>query len=194
MINQTRLKVFNASPVYKLGVLVPRNHMEAMDIDTTNKNTKWRDAEKLELKQLEDYNALRDMGRDKPPPNEYKKISAHFVYDVKHDLRPKARLVAGGHLTGIPTSSVYSTVVSLRGLRITLQLDENNGLETWVTDVGNAYLEAYTEEKVYFIAGPEFMGKEGHTMIIRKALYGLKSSGLKCWERFSFILRDMGFG
>ena len=33
---------------------------------------------------------------------------------------------------------------------------ELNGLDTWATDIGNAYLEAFTDEKVYIIAGPEF--------------------------------------
>ena len=93
---------------------------------------------------------------------------------MKYDHRFKARFVAGGHLTGIPVEGVYSSVVSLRGLRIVLFLAENNGLYIWVTDVGNAYLEAYTDEQVYFITGPEFGELESHVMIIVKALYGLK--------------------
>jgi hypothetical protein len=43
----------------------------------------------------------------------------------------------------------------LRGFRIVLFLAELNQLELWVTDIGNAYLEAFTSEKVYIIAGPE---------------------------------------
>jgi hypothetical protein len=39
------------------------------------------------------------------------------------------------------------------------------------------YLEAYTSEKVAFIAGPEFGSWQG-TLHVIKALYGLKSSGL----------------
>ena len=31
-----------------------------------------------------------------------------------------------------------------------------NDLEIWGADVGNAYLEAYTDEKLCIIAGPEF--------------------------------------
>jgi hypothetical protein len=42
-------------------------------------------------------------------------------------------------------------------------------------DVGNAYINAYTEEKVYAIAGPELSNKEGCVVIIKKALYGLKT-------------------
>jgi hypothetical protein len=63
----------------------------------------------------------------------------------------------------------------------------------WATDIGNAYLESITKEKVYIIAGTEFGDREAHTLIIRKALYGLKSSGLRRHERFVVVLRSMGF-
>ncbi len=46
-------------------------------------------------------------------------------------------------------------------------------------DVGNAYLEAFTKEEVCFLAGPEFGEREGHMMIIIKALYGLRTSGAR---------------
>ena len=127
------------------------------------------------------------------PPDGYKKINLHFVYDVKHDGRFKARVVAGGHLTETPVESIYSGVVSLRGIRIVTFIAELNDLEVWQTDIGNAYLEAYTDEKVYVIAGPEFGNLEGHIFVIRKALYGLKTSTVRWHERFSQVLRNMGF-
>jgi hypothetical protein len=65
--------------------------------------------------------------------------------------------------------SVYSSVVSLRGLKTVLFIAELNQLEAWCTDVGNAYLEAYTDEKVYIVAGNEFGIREGRTLIIVKA-------------------------
>ena len=116
-----------------------------------------------------------------------------MVYAVKHDGRRKSRLVAGGHLTDTPIDSVYSSVVSLRGIRILTFLSELNDLEIWATDIGNAYLESFTQEKVYIIAGPEFGELEGHTLIIVKALYGLRSSGLRWHERLSKVLRDAEF-
>jgi hypothetical protein len=54
-------------------------------------------------------------------------------------------------------------------------------------------LKHFTKEKVYIIAGPEFGPLEGHTLLINKAIYGLKSSGLRWSERFSDVLIDMGF-
>ena len=66
-------------------------------------------------------------------------------------------------------------------------------MELWATDMGNAYLEAYTAEKLFIVAGPEFGKLEGHMLIISKALYGLRTSGLRWHEQFSQHLREMGF-
>ena len=192
MVNQAKLKSFRHSPIYKFGVQVPRNHAEAMELDKRDGGTFWADAESKELNQIDEYNTFTDLGKG-ARPDSHRKIKVHMVYDVKPDLRRKARLVAGGHLTPTPIHSVYSSVVSLRGLKISLFLAELNKLEAWVTDVGNAYLEAYTEEKLYIVAGPEFREREGHTLVITKALYGLKSSGLRWWEKLSEILNDLGF-
>jgi Reverse transcriptase (RNA-dependent DNA polymerase) len=72
-------------------------------------------------------------------------------------------------------------------------LAELNKLETWATDIGNAYLEAETAEKIYIEAGPEFGERYGHFLIIRKALYGLRSSGARWHDKFSDCLRELGF-
>ena len=72
-------------------------------------------------------------------------------------------------------------------------LAELNDLKLWGADIGNAYLEAHTSEKVYIIAGPEFREKEGHTLIINKALYGLKSLGARWHKRLFDMLSEMGW-
>ena len=96
-------------------------------------------------------------------------------------------------MTSIQKDSSYSGVVSLRSMRLALVLGELNGLSAMVGDVGNAYLEAETKEKVFFIAGPEFGDLQGHTMIIFKALYGLRSSGARYHEVMATTLHDMSF-
>ena len=201
MLKQTKLHQVNRSPIYMFGYRVPQNHQKAVQIDAENGNTKWVDAEKLELSQLDDYNTFQDNGKAifgsnghiLNAPAGHKKIRVHFVYAVKHDGRHKARLVAGGHLTDIPLDSVYSGVVSLRSLRLVIFLAELNGLQIWQGDIGNAYLEAMTKEKLFIVAGPEFGEREGHILVIFKALYGLRTSGLRWHERFADTMRDMGF-
>ena len=56
-------------------------------------------------------------------------------------------------------------------------------MKVCATDIGNAYLEATTREKLYIVAGPEFEELQGHILVIHKALYGLKSLGLRWSQR-----------
>ena len=196
-VNAAKRTSYKNAPIYMFGHQVPRNHEQAMELDRANGNDHWAVAEDKELKQLMEYETFIDKGKN---PNRqdlagYKKINLHLVYAVKHDGRYKARIVAGGHLTDAPLESVYSGVVSFRGVRTCIFLAELNDLQVWQTDIGNAYLEAYTKEKVYVVAGPEFgaVNLAGHILIISKALYGLKSSGLRWYERFADVLRKMEF-
>jgi hypothetical protein len=145
------------------------------------------------MDQLHEYDTFHDKGIGTTPGEKFKKIRVHLVYACKHDGRHKARLCANGNLTDIPVNSIYSGVVSLKSLRTVIFLAELNGLETWATGIGNAYLEAETSEKVFIIAGPKFGELEGHTLVIFKALYGLRSSGLRWSEKFSLCLPNMGF-
>jgi hypothetical protein len=193
MANQTKIKSFRSAPRYMYGIEIPRDYQDAVRLDKQNGNTKWQDCTKLEMDQLNDYKTFRDIGHNAPVPKGYKRIRVHLVYAVKHDGRHKARLVADGHLTDVPVDSVYSGVVSLKGLRSMIFIAELNQLPIWSTDIGNAYLEAYTQEKVCISAGPEFKELAGHTLVIVKALYGLRSSGLRWHERFADCLRDEGF-
>ena len=146
-----------------------------------NGNNKWSEAINLEIQQQHEYDTCKDLGhkRHSSIPAGCKKIRAHFVFDIKHDGRHKARLVADGHLTEVPLSSVCSDFASPRGIRLVLFLSELNGLQAWGTDIGNAHLEAFTEKKLRIIAGPKFGNLQGHILIILKALYGLRTSGLR---------------
>jgi hypothetical protein len=145
MVNQAKPKSFNTAPRYKYGYEIPRTYEQGKRLDQKNGNTLRGDAKALELGQIDEYATFIDKGHHTKarPPNGFKKIRDHLVFDVKHDGRHKARLASDGHLTDIPLDSVYSGVVSLRGSRLVLFLAElNNDLQLWATDIGNAYLEA----------------------------------------------------
>ena len=116
---------------------------------------------------------LDEQKKVRNPPKGYHRIKVHLVFAVKFDGRYKARLVANGHLTPEPIENIYSGVVSLRILRLVIFLGKLNNLELWGADIGNAYLEAFTDEKLYIVAGPEFQDLEGYILIFLKALYGL---------------------
>jgi hypothetical protein len=193
MMKQAYLSSERTGPIYKFGVQIPRNMKEAISLDVKNGNTKWQDAVLVEKAQLLEYKTFKDQGYRGRVPVGFQRIHVHFIFDCKHDLRRKARAVANGSQTEPPKDSVYSSVVSLRSLRLAVFLGELNGLGSSAADIGNAYLEALTKEKVYFVAGPEFGELEGHVLIIVKALYGLRTSGARFHERLAVTLRDMGF-
>ena len=188
-------------PKVKFGHVIPRDYNEAMTMDKVNNNSLWQDAVAKEIEQLDEYSTFNDLGtatwdnkgKVTNAPAHHKKIRVHLVFDVKHDGRHKARLVADGHLTDDPDEDTYSGVVSLRSLRLTIFLAELNNLELWGADIGNAYLEAITEEKVFVVAGPEFGERQGKVLVIHKALYGLKSSGKRFWEKLHDELVGLGF-
>ena len=88
---------------------------------------------------------------------------------MKHNSRHKARLIASSHLTDIPSSSIYSSLVSLRGICLVLLLAKINSLDSQSTDIDNAYLEAKTK-KVCIIAEKEFSNLERYALLTRKIL------------------------
>jgi hypothetical protein len=182
MVKQAKLHLSRHGPTCKFGILVPKNRKEALK------------SMDVEINQIDEHNTFHDLGKGKPPPRGYNKVRVHFVYDVKHDLRLKSRLVAEGNLTAPPKDSVHSGVVTLRSLRACMLLAKLNGLKVKAADVGNACLEAYTKEKLYIVAGPEFGDRQGSIMVIIKALCGLRASGARFHEKFAdALLANMQF-
>ena len=199
-LKKSKYRQARASRKYKHGWEVPRDYAHALLLDIHNGNNKWKEAIDLEIEQIKEYQVFKDFGKAvyeknkiTNAPEGHQKIRVHFVFDVKHCGKFKARLVADGHLTKEPMETVYSGVVSIRNLRLAMFLAELNNLELWGADVGNAYLQALTREKLYIVGGPEFEELQGHVLVMYKALYGTRSGGA-CWhDKFFDILHDMGF-
>jgi hypothetical protein len=68
-----------------------------------------------------------------------------MVFDVKYDLRHKARLVAGGNWTVNDKEDIYSGVVRIDTLRIGFFLGELYGLSCGACHIGNEFL--YRKQK-----------------------------------------------
>ena len=160
------------------GYLIPTNYMESMQFDSENNNSKSYDAIKLEMESMLEYKVFKKWDKvilDKHKmvmnsPKGYHGTKVYQVVAVKFDGRHKARLV-DGHLTPEPIENIYSGVVSLKYLRLVIFLGKLNNLEIQGADIGNAYLEAFTDEKLYILAGPEFQELEGYILIFLKAIY-----------------------
>mmetsp|Transcript_34844 Transcript_34844/g.53422 ORF Transcript_34844/g.53422 Transcript_34844/m.53422 type:complete len:153 (-) Transcript_34844:1146-1604(-) len=109
----------------------------------------------------------------------YTEIGCHMVFDIKIDgkFTRKARFVTNGHETGnLPKHDTYASVVSRDSVRIAFLYASSNDLDILACDI-NMYLNAPCTEKIWTEAGPEFGSDNGSVMIVKKALYGLKSAG-----------------
>jgi hypothetical protein len=109
------------------------------------------------------------------------------------NFRRKARLVGGGHTTVAPASITYSSVVSRDSVRIALTIAALNDLDILACDIQNAYLTAKCRELIWTTAGPEFGSEQGSIMIVKMALYGLKSSGAAFRAKLAGLLHDIGY-
>jgi hypothetical protein len=179
---------------HKYGIKIPKTVHEAIKFDKENGNTLWWDAIIKEMKNVMPA-FERWEGKESELPPGFQKIKCHFIFDIKmgENFRRKARLVANGNETETPAALTYSSVVSRDSVRIALLIASLNELEVLACDIQNAYLTADCREKIYIIAGPEFGSLEGSIMIIRKALYGLKSSGAAFRAHLSETLYELNY-
>ena len=62
-------------------------------------------------------------------------------------------------------------------VRIAPKISARNESDVLASDIHNAYLKTDCRERVWVVADPEFGSENGNNMLVRKVLYGLKSSG-----------------
>jgi hypothetical protein len=170
-----------------------------LQIDEETGTDLWRQAIEKEMKNVRpaferwDEGTIDDARTGKRLVG-FQEIACHMVFDIKMDFTRKARYVAGGNTTAPPAEATYSSVVSRESVRIGFLIAALNDLEICAADVTNAYINADCREKIWTVAGPEFGATEqGSVMIIKKALYGLKSSGAAWRALFATTLTDLGY-
>ena len=100
--NKKKKKKFMIGPRFKYGVQIPQNVREAYKLDKHNGDDKWTKAIKKEintlvvdLKCFEFHPAGTNLGSD------FQCTTLVMIFEVKHDLHHKARLVAGRHLVNL---------------------------------------------------------------------------------------------
>ena len=179
---------------HKFGIRIPKPVEEAKEVDNQNGNTLWWDAICKEMRNVQPALEVFQGTKDQLPIG-YQFMKCHMIFDVKlgENFRRKARLVAGGHMTETPTTLTYSSVVSRDSVWIALTISALNDLQVMSCDIQNAYMMADCREKIWMYTGPEFGSEHGSIMFVRKALYGLKSSGAAFQAHLAEMLHDIGF-
>ena len=67
-INQTKIRQVRRSATYQFGYLIPRDYKCALRLDKLNGNSRWYDATKKELDQINEYIVFMDQERAKYDP------------------------------------------------------------------------------------------------------------------------------
>jgi hypothetical protein len=158
---------------FKYGVQVPTTVELARKLDIANGSTAWEDALKLEMKDPFNLECFESKSIGYAPGEDYQKTTLTIIYNVKQDLRQKARLVAGGHLVDPLDHSVYSSTIKGISVKHLHVIAHKVDLSQLCGDLSLAFVNAFTNQLVYAIADPKFGEHKGKTVIICKALYGL---------------------
>eukprot|EP00957_Ditylum_brightwellii_P078966 6005207-Ditylum_brightwellii.AAC.1 len=91
-------------------------------------------------------------------------------------------------------NEMYSSTVKGISVKLLHAIAHSETLDVLCGDIGNAYVNIYTTEKVYAKAGLEFEEKNvGKIIVIQKLLYGLATLCARFHDHLVDTLRSMDF-
>ena len=178
----------------KFGIKIPNNVREALILDRINKNNLWSMAMAKEMGALNHMKCFKYYPGHHKFDTSYQYAPLRMIFDIKkEDFRRKARLVAGGHVINATMFESYSSVVQTKSLRLLETIALNEGLKIVTADIGNAFIQAPTKEKIWTRCGSEFGDRAGCVAEIQKALYGLSTSARQWSLQLGDTLKSLGF-
>ena len=192
----------NVMGSFKYGIYVPRNVDDALAQDEKNGNSLWREAIIKELTSLMHMKTFKLIDKvnfaEIRKKEKYQYAPLRMIFDVKQDLRRKARLVIGGHVIDSTGLDVYASNMETISARVLMLIASANKQEVLTGDIGVAYLYAKVGQKVYCRLGTEFSIydesiKTGSLATVETALYGLPTSANKWHAHLAGTLLSMGF-
>ena len=155
---------------------------------------KWRQAIHAELQSLLDLGVYEKTTRDKVPKGKKVLLSKLVLKYKAYEQRFKARLVALGFMQ--PDEDVgetFAPVAKFTTFRILMAVACYYDLEISSSDVKTAFLNAIMNDPIYMYP-PRGLGFPPHEVwILRRALYGLKSSPHFWHITFHNFLMELGF-
>ena len=170
----------------KYSMKVPRNAKEDAQFDAQfdqeNGNKLWSNEIFKYLEALMSMKVFRKLPSSllKSGAKGFQFAPIPVIFDVKVDLRRKARLVIGVHIVNSFVHKVYASTMNSVSARILMTISAANNLYIMTGDIGNAYLNSNTQENIYTRAGTEFelvdIMTDDTLMEVIKALYGLPTS------------------
>ena len=91
-------------------------------------------------------------------------------------------------------NGIYSTTIKYISVKLLQVIAHKSNLGILCGDIGNAYVNAYTNERVYAIADQEFgEAMKGSIVIIVRALYGPRTSSERWHAHLADTLHGFNF-
>lgn len=159
----------------------------------------WEAAMKDEISRLQERGTWKVVKK----PTGVNVVGSKWVFRIKKDANGhvqsyRARLVAQGftQVEGVDYFDTYSPVAKLSSIRVILAIAARLDWEIHQIDVRSAYLygELTDDEVIYTKPPPGWIHvcKDDEVLLLQKAIYGLKQSGLRWYEVLRAILTDIG--
>ena len=179
----------------KFGIKIPNNTREALLLDRMNGDNKWAEAIKKEMDALDRLGVFQyhDPGVKFARSDGWQYAPMRMIFDIKHDLRRKARFVVGGHVIDSSEHMTYSSTIKDISVKLMMLIAVKFGLGMMSGDIGNAFCTAPCAEKIWSTCGAEFGKREGAVVVLKRALYGLKTASASFHKFFGDFLRELGF-
>lgn len=178
----------------------PLTYKEAVNENNPNAN-KWRESIKSEFDSLK-KNETWTLVEKKEVPRGTKIISSRWIFKVKSEpnsVRYKSRLVIRGYADKniYDINETYAPVSTIADVRLMLSAANKFDLEITQMDVKTAFLNGSLEKEVYMEI-PEGYDCDDDTRInkvckLNRALYGLKVSPRRWYEKFRVTMDKMTF-
>jgi hypothetical protein len=181
----------------------PQTFEEAWWHPDEEKRKKWREAIRLEFRQMIKLQVWRRKGLNSIP-NGRKGIGMKWVFKEKKNGVFRARLVAKGYdqIAGIDFQYNFAPVTSEITLRTALILWVINAYYAEIADVKTAFLHGDLEEEIFILNPPgykEFLEElgevlEGSYLQLSKSCYGLVQAARQFWKKWTGFLKEkLGF-
>ena len=95
------------------GIKVPKSVKQALEFDKENNNDLWANAVKKEMDALYDMDTFKFVNAAHKFKTEegWQFAPLRMIFEIKHDLRRKARLVIGRHVTDASGYDTYAATI-----------------------------------------------------------------------------------
>lgn len=177
----------------------PTTFQEAWHHPDPIKRQHWREAIRLEFRQMLKNKVWRKQGLDHLPRNR-KGIGTKWVFKQKKNGVYRARLVVKGYdqVAGVDFQYNFAPVTSEVTLRILLILWILEDFFAEVADVQTAFLHGDLEEELFIkipIGYKEFLAETNESidhmyLQLEKSTYGLVQAARSWWKKFTTVLKE----